>query len=289
MAGLKVGCQLIIFGRERIANDLAGVFRVLADAGYAGAEVGDLSGQIGAADLKKLLSGLGLQLVGTHVGFDALKGDVGRLCDYLAQAGGTHLICSGVGDRTKGLATYEEAASLMNEVGKEVARRGLTFCYHNHSFEFEKFAGDARRLLAREPGPSRDQRVGAAAEAPAAGARQPDAGEKRSFTALLRLFELTDPAAVKLCIDTYWVHHGGEDPAAFVRRYADRTAILHLKDMKEGTFAEVGQGVLDFPAILKAVAGKPVTWAVVEQDRTTRTPEESVRLSREYLKKRLGL
>jgi sugar phosphate isomerase/epimerase len=250
MAKLKIGCQLIIFGRDRIANDLAGVFRVLADAGYAGAEVGDLSGEIRAPELKKLLGGLGLELVGTHVGFDALKGDVGVLCDYLAEAGGKHLICSGVGDRTRGLATYEDAASLMNRVGKEVARRGLTFCYHNHSFEFEKFAGK---------------------------------------TALLRLFELTDPAAVKLCIDTYWVHHGGEDPAAFVARYADRTAILHLKDMKEGTFAEVGQGVLDFPAILKAVEGKPVPWAVVEQDRTARTPEESVRLSREYLKKRLGL
>jgi sugar phosphate isomerase/epimerase len=250
MAMLKIGCQLIIFGRERIANDLAGVFQVLAGAGYAGAEVGDLSSQIRAADLKKLLGGLGLELVGTHVGFDALKGDVGRLCDYLTQAGGEYLICSGVGDRAKGLAAYEEAASLMNEVGKEVAGRGLTLCYHNHSFEFQKFAGK---------------------------------------TALLRLYELTDPAAVKLCIDIYWVHHGGEDPAVFVARYADRTAILHLKDMKETTFAEVGQGVLDFPAILKAVEGKPVPWAVVEQDRTARTPEESVRLSRQYLKERLGL
>jgi sugar phosphate isomerase/epimerase len=212
--------------------------------------VGDLSSQIRAADLKKLLDGLGLELVGTHVGFEALKTDVDRLCDYLVQTGGTHLICSGVGDRAKGLAAYEEAASLMNEVGKQVARRGLTLCYHNHSFEFQRFAGT---------------------------------------TALLRLFELTDPAAVKLCIDTYWVHHGGEDPAAFVARYADRTAILHLKDMKETTFAEVGQGVLDFPAILKAVEGKPVPWAVVEQDRTARTPEESVRLSRQYLKETLGL
>ena len=250
MAMLKVGCQLIIFGRERIANDLVGVFQVLAEAGYAGAEVGDLSSQIRAADLKKLLGGLGLELVGTHVGFDALKGDVGRLCDYLTQTGGEYLISSGVGDRAKGLAAYEEAASLMNEAGKEVARRGLTLCYHNHSFEFQKFAGK---------------------------------------TALLRLYELTDPAAVKLCIDTYWVHHGGEDPAAFVARYADRTAILHLKDMKETTFAEVGQGVLDFPAILKAVEGEAVPWAVVEQDRTTRTPEESVRLSRQYLKETLGL
>jgi len=250
MATLKVGCQLIIFGRERIANDLVGVFQVLAEAGYAGAEVGDLSSQMRADDLRKLLDGLGLELVGMHVGFDALKGDVGRLCDYLIQTGGECLISSGVGDRAQGLAAYEQAASVMNRAGKEVAGRGLTLCYHNHSFEFQKFDGQ---------------------------------------TALLRLYELTDPAAVKLCIDTYWVHHGGEDPAAFVARYADRTAILHLKDMKEGTFAEVGQGVLDFPAILKAVEGKPVPWAVVEQDRTTSTPEESVRLSRQYLKETLGL
>jgi len=250
MAGMKVGCQLIIFGREAIANDLSGVFQTLAEAGYAGAETGDLSGQIGASDLKGLLASLGLVLVGTHAGFDAWKTEVGRLADYTVEAGGRYLMCSGVGDRSKGLVAYEEAARVMNEAGRSAADRGLVFCYHNHSFEFEKFDGK---------------------------------------TALLRLYELTDPEVVKLCVDTYWVHHGGEDPARFVARYADRVAVLHLKDMKDETFAEVGEGVLDFASILEAVEGHDVEWAVVEQDRTQRTPAQSVQMSREYLKEHLGL
>jgi len=250
MVGMRVGCQLIIFGREAITNDLAGVLKTLADAGYAGAETGDLSGQISAPDLKQLLTALGRELGGTHVGLDALKTDADRLADYLLEAGGRYLMCSGVGDRSRGLVAYEEAAAVMNEVGARLAQRGLTLCYHNHSFEFEKFDGQ---------------------------------------TALLRLYELTDPDVVKLCVDTYWVHHGGEDPAAFVARYADRVGVLHLKDMKEGTFAEVGEGTLDFAGILKAVEGKDVPWAVVEQDRTQRTAAESVQMSRHYLKETLGL
>lgn len=250
MPGMKVGCQLIIFGREAIANDLPGVLKAVAEAGYAGAETGDLSGQIGASDLRQLLSSLGLVLVGTHAGFDAWKTEVDRLADYTIEAGGGYLMCSGVGDRSQGLVTYEEAARVMNQAGRSVADRGLVFCYHNHSFEFEEFGGQS---------------------------------------ALLRLYELTDPEVVKLCIDTYWVHHGGEDPAEFVARYADRVGVLHLKDMKDETFAEVGEGVLDFSAILKAVEGEDVKWAVVEQDRTERTPAESVRMSREYLKEHLGV
>jgi len=250
MGEMKVGCQLIIFGREAIANDLPGVLETLGDAGYAGAETGDLSGQISASELKQLLTSLGLELVGTHVGFDALHTEVDRLADYLVEAGGNYLVSSGVGDRSKGLAVYEEAAPVMNEAGRKLGERGLTFCYHNHSWEFEKFDG------------------------------QP---------ALLRLYELTDPEVVKLCVDTYWVHHGGEDAADFVARYARRVAILHLKDMKDETFAEVGEGVLDFAGILKAVEGQAVEWAVVEQDRTQRTPEESVRMSRRYLRDWLGV
>ena len=51
----------------------------------------------------------------------------------------------------------------------------------------------------------------------------------------------------------------------------------------------MGQGIIDFPAVMKAVKSLNIEWAVVEQDRTTKTPKESMALSRKYLKDKLGL
>jgi len=79
------------------------------------------------------------------------------------------------------------------------------------------------------------------------------------------------------------------DPAAYVARIADRLHLLHLKDMAAGpdrTFAPVGTGVLDFPAILAAAAKTNVQWAAVEEDDASgRDPLDDVRISFENLRK----
>jgi sugar phosphate isomerase/epimerase len=125
----------------------------------------------------------------------------------------------------------------------------VTFCYHNHNWEFESFDG---------------------------------------VKAIHRLAELTDPAAVKLCIDVYWVQVGGEDPVAFTQRYRDRAAYFHFKDGRPGEFLELGQGEVNFAPIIDLVGSLGVEWVVYEQDRTQRTPEESIRMSRQFLRERFG-
>jgi len=106
----------------------------------------------------------------------------------------------------------------------------------------------------------------------------------------------TDPEHVALCVDTYWVKHGGEDPVEFMKRHQDRIVYLHLKDgtiegMRKKTpeFIELGRGVIDFPAVLEMAKSLNIEWAVVEQDRTNLTPKESMAISRRYLKENFGL
>ena len=101
--------------------------------------------------------------------------------------------------------------------------------------------------------------------------------------------EETDPELVSLCVDTFWVRYGGLSPVDFIKENLNRAAYLHLKDMKDREFVELGQGVIDFPAVIKAVKPIALEWAVVEQDRTKRTPKESMEISRRYLKEKLGL
>ncbi|MEE0929255.1 MAG: sugar phosphate isomerase/epimerase [Acutalibacteraceae bacterium] len=109
--------------------------------------------------------------------------------------------------------------------------------------------------------------------------------------------------------DTCWVNVGGEDPAAYVRKYAGREEILHLKDFvggkSENMYAligideneekdaggkfelrPVGYGVQDFPGILAAAKEVGIRWVVVEQDNPSmgKTPLECAETSINYLK-----
>jgi sugar phosphate isomerase/epimerase len=98
-----------------------------------------------------------------------------------------------------------------------------------------------------------------------------------------------DPDAVKLCVDVYWVYDGGQDPAEFLRAQGDRVGVVHLKDRKDDTFAEVGQGVLDFPSIFEAIEPLGLPWVVTEQDKTDKDPAVSIKMSRDYLRNVIGV
>jgi len=110
------------------------------------------------------------------------------------------------------------------------------------------------------------------------------------------ILENTSPEHVALCVDTYWVKHGGGDPLEFIKKHQDRIVYLHLKDgTTEGMrktppeFLELGRGIIDFPAIIETAKSLDIEWAVVEQDITKLTPKESMAISRRYLKEKLGL
>ncbi|HYA22196.1 MAG TPA: sugar phosphate isomerase/epimerase [Thermoproteota archaeon] len=98
-----------------------------------------------------------------------------------------------------------------------------------------------------------------------------------------------EPELLSLCVDTFWVQYAGASPVQFIKENLDRISYLHLKDLKDKEFVELGQGVVDFQGVFKAIEGRKIEWAVVEQDRTKKTPKESMRISRLYLKEKLGL
>jgi len=60
-----------------------------------------------------------------------------------------------------------------------------------------------------------------------------------------------------LCMDIGHAIRAGADPAAVVKEYKSRIFDLHIKDVsvaaKDGKAIEVGRGVIDFPALVKAL------------------------------------
>ena len=113
-------------------------------------------------------------------------------------------------------------------------------------------------------------------------------------------------------LDTCWVNVGGEVPADYIRKYAGRCPVVHLKDFygeksddmyeligidakapaRPGNFEfrPVGSGLQNMPAILDAAEKAGAEWVVVEQDQPSmgKTPMECAATSMEYLKSIYG-
>ncbi len=110
-------------------------------------------------------------------------------------------------------------------------------------------------------------------------------------------------------LDVHWIHRGGENPVEFVKKYAGRVSLLHLKDYRVGRldasklnfedmtnfmrdftnviqFAEVGEGTLDFKSIIPAGLESGSKYFFIEQDDTYgRDPFESLKISADNLRK----
>ncbi len=113
-----------------------------------------------------------------------------------------------------------------------------------------------------------------------------------------------------LQVDVHWVQRGGDDPVRALRRYAERTELVHLKDYRIANvtpeqiaardagdneawaefwrelvqFAEVGEGSLDFPSIIETSKEIGAKYLFVEQDRFYgRSVFDCLKTSRENL------
>lgn len=78
---------------------------------------------------------------------------------------------------------------------------------------------------------------------------------------------------VGLELDLGWIHAAGQDPAAWVRRYADRLLAVHIKDRApegenadEGGWADLGYGEVDYTRIVPALGEADVETWVLEHD-----------------------
>jgi sugar phosphate isomerase/epimerase len=105
----------------------------------------------------------------------------------------------------------------------------------------------------------------------------------------------TDPKLVSLELDVMWAHVGGVDPVSILQQYGSRIPLVHLKnvapsvqtryneEIPDNAFRELGNGVVDIPAVLRAAKQAGVKHYFVEQDQTPGDPLQSLRQSFQYL------
>lgn len=232
-------------------EDIAKSIKKVKAIGYDAMQVSGF-GPIAPKELRKIADDNGVEICATHTGFDRMRDETQAVIDDHHILGCKYPAIGGLPQpyREAGEPGYKKFAQEATEVGRKFAAAGLTFGYHNHNFEFQKFG---------------------------------------NRTALQLILEETDPQAVQLEIDVYWVQAGGADPAEWIRKAKGRIDLIHVKDMaiegREQKFAEVGEGNLNWAAILEAGRESGTRWYIVEQDRTyDRDPFDSLKISFNNLK-----
>lgn len=136
-------------------------------------------------------------------------------------------------DAKKAVADFNRAGKILKE------GHGLTFCYHNHGYEFEPY---------------------------------------KKGTLFDYLVQNTDPRYVSFEMDILWTFFPGQDPAKLLDKYGDRFKLMHLKDLRKGVEGDMtgstsqendvslGTGQIDIPAVLKAAKKADIEHYYIEDE-----------------------
>lgn len=296
-APVSYGAFELTVGRMPNVPAAEEVLDAVADAGYAGIDLGPLGYLGDAATLPGRLADRGLQLVGgyvplhltdadafgadlTHLDrvldvFDAAADGAGRWAPKptLADAGSTARAANP--GRGKDLVElrldasgWDLAATLVARAVDRCAERGYEATFHHHACSYVEAPQEIESLL--------------------------------------------DRTGVGLCLDTGHLLLGGGDPVEAMRDWAERINHIQIKDVRldvlegvveeragmvevwsRGAFCELGMGDLDVDGFLNAMRRADYRgWLMVEQDRIL-APDEPVsaaidaqRGNREFLRSR---
>lgn len=245
----KIALQLYSV-REQLKEDFYGTLKKVKEFGYSGVEFAGLFDKDPLA-VKKMCDEIGLVPLSAHVPFLNLMEKMDETIECYAKLGVKYVVIPYLTPEYRpGNAGFMTVIEQAKKIGEALKKKGIVLQYHNHDFEFVKLDGEyALDILYREVGPE----------------------------------------LLQTQIDTCWVNVAGENPAEYLKKYAGRIPVVHLKDfvgvksnnmyaligidedekkVTEGPFEfrPVGKGKQDFPAIVAAADAGGTKWYVVEQD-----------------------
>ncbi|MGQ9732825.1 MAG: sugar phosphate isomerase/epimerase family protein [Candidatus Zipacnadales bacterium] len=231
-------------------QDIAETCKKVAAIGYTAVQISGF-GPAAPAEVARIMEDTGLTVASSHMGWNRFLTELETVIEEHKLWGCTHLAIGGLPAEYHSAEGVKRFVEELAPVAERLAAEGMDFSYHNHNHELIRY------------------------------------GEK---TWLAMLYEQAPPEMLKAEIDTYWIQAGGGDPAAWVRALGPRQPLLHCKDMamapgREQRFAPVGEGNLNWPAILQAAQQVGVEYYLVEQDHCyDLDPFEAMRISYENMK-----
>ncbi len=241
--------------RTSFAKNAAATLDTIKSLGITDMEFSNLFGKT-AADLRKLLDERGMRCSSFGVGYPDLQTKLTEVGQNAKTLGATFVRVAWVPHQ--GPFTLELAKKTVddfNRFGKQLHDAyGLTFCYHNHGYEFETY---------------------------------------QEGTLFDYIVQNTDPKYVSFELDILWTVFPGQDPVALLKKYPKRFKLMHLKDLRKGIVGNMsggtpvendvalGTGQINLPAVLKAAKKAGVQHYYIEDESpsvSTQVPQSIVYL-----------
>jgi sugar phosphate isomerase/epimerase len=236
-----IGLQLYSL-RDQFKKDVPGSLDKTRDFGFKYVELA------GTYDnppekFKQMLADRGLVPISAHYSYARWKqpAEVEKIAAEAKVLGLKYVGCAWI-DHKDAFDEQEcrEAISVFNKAGEVLAKHGLKFFYHTHGYEFEPY------------------------------------GKGTLFDLMM---EETKPAWVSYQMDVLWVVFPSQDPTALLKKYDNRWALMHLKDLKKGVKTGslsggtdvannvvLGTGQVIWPEVLKAAKKAGVKYYFVEDE-----------------------
>ncbi|CAM3907210.1 sugar phosphate isomerase/epimerase family protein [Aquirufa aurantiipilula] len=241
--------------RNSLSKDMAKTLDTLKNQGITDMEFSSLFGKT-AQEVRSLLDERGMKCTSFGVSMGDALNKTDQVGENAKTLGASFVRVAWIphtGPFTLELA--QKTAQEFNQIGKALKEKyDLTFCYHNHGFEFEPY-GDG--------------------------------------TLFDYLVQNTDPKFVSYEMDILWTFFPGQNPATLLEKYGNRFKLMHLKDLKKGVQGNMsggtsvendvalGSGQLNIPEIMKAAKKAKIQHYYLE-DESSRYPVQT-RQSRTYL------
>lgn len=272
MIDLKVGLQLYSV-REEMGKDVENTLKEVKNMGYDYVEFAGYFGK-SPREISGLLEKFDLKCSSVHQGYaDILKNEEESM-EYLKAVKAEYVAIPAMGmENHKGGPGFDKAVEDIKKAAGILKRENISLLYHNHEFEFKKYRG---KFL------------------------------------LDWLFEEISQEHLNTQIDCCWVLFAGYDPALYLKKYENRSPVIHIKDFvcknchiepvsleedigdeeKPKTpedcgfvFKPLGEGILNIPEILKIAAKSGTEYLIVEHDAPAEglTEMQTAKLGREYL------
>jgi inosose dehydratase len=226
---MKIGYETVTWRGAKLQQS----FEDIACAGFSYVEMHSIDAvEIDESDIVKYLKEYNLQLIAAYFGGSYIDEnffkyellDFEGVCHFLQKSGSAYIVVGG-GMRKPGGNSPED--------------------YHVLAKALEEMGHRAVRL---------DLKL----------CYHPHRGTMVQFPKQIEMIaELTDPELVSFCFDTAHLASGGGDPVELCRKYSERLAYVHFKDIdNRGKFVELGSGgKIDFEG---KIDFKRV-WAVLQE------------------------
>ncbi len=241
--------------RDEFAKDMPQTLNNIKALGITNIEFSNLFGKT-ATELRSLLDARGMVCTSYGVSYDALISNTDQVILEAKTLGAEFLRVAWIPHEGQfDMKIAEKTVANFNKFGQKLIENGLTFCYHNHGYEFVPI------------------------------------GKETIFDYIVKN---TNPEYVSFEMDILWVFHPGQNPAKLLKKYPDRFRLMHVKDLKKGVVGDftggtpqendvtLGTGQLDLPKILKAAQKTKIKYFYIEDENPKATKQ--VPLSLAYLK-----